>query len=194
MKNKLYALILAGGASKRYGKNKILEKIGDKTFLEIILQKVESFNLKPVIVYYYHEIAKYNTGNRIFVKNNDPNAEQLISMRLGIDKMDKDSLGFLVFLADMPLIKDETIEMIINEAKLQTERIIVPEYNGKTGHPTFFPSNYYDRFYEDLEEGAHTLVYNEPIIRKKTGDIFTVMGVNTKEELKRYLDEYKRTH
>ncbi|MCD6578967.1 nucleotidyltransferase family protein [bacterium] len=192
MKKDLYALILAGGASKRYGKNKILEKIGERTFLEIILEKVESLHLIPVIVYYYDEIANYKRNDCIFIKNPDPNTQQLDSMRLGIEKMHTDSLGFLVFLGDMPLIKNETIKMVIDEIQKEPEKIIVPEYNGKTGHPTFFPAAYYKKFFEDLKNGARTLVYGEKIIRKRTDDKFTVIGVNTKEELKRYLDEYKK--
>lgn len=192
MKKDLYALILAGGASKRYGKNKILEKIGDKTFLEIILETVEPFALIPVIVYYYDEIAQFKGNRRIFVKNPNPSTQQLDSMRLGIKKMDKNSLGFLVFLGDMPLIRADTVKMVIDEIQKESEKIIVPEYNDKTGHPTFFPAKYFERFFNDLPNGARTLVYNEDIIRKSTDDKFTVIGVNTKEELKRYLDEYKR--
>ena len=127
MKKDLYALILAGGASKRYGKNKILEKIGERTFLEIILEKVESLHLIPVIVYYYDEIANYKRNDRIFIKNPDPNTQQLDSMRLGIEKMHTDSLGFLVFLGDMPLIKNETIKMVIDEIQKEPEKIIVKQ-------------------------------------------------------------------
>ncbi|MFD1956288.1 NTP transferase domain-containing protein [Paenibacillus thailandensis] len=66
------AIILAGGLSKRYGKNKILEKFRDKTLLDYNIDFCIRNNIGKIIVVYYDEqVFTYLKGRYIREVEND---------------------------------------------------------------------------------------------------------------------------
>jgi molybdenum cofactor cytidylyltransferase len=56
----------------------------------------------------------------------------------------QDATGWLVALADMPALQPRTVALVA-QACSAPDRIAVPVYDGRRGHPVAFGSAYYDR-------------------------------------------------
>ncbi len=72
------------------------------------------------------------------VRNTGPRSEMAASVRLGLQAMRPDAAGALICLVDHPLVQAQTLEEVL-AAAASGERIIIPTFRGRRGHPTFFP-------------------------------------------------------
>ena len=82
--------------------------------------------------------AVYGLPVRV-ARNPDPESEMAESVRIGLRAVSTESSGILVCLSDYPLIKAETLVTLILRHCEEPNRIIVPRFNGRRGHPTLFP-------------------------------------------------------
>jgi CTP:molybdopterin cytidylyltransferase MocA len=71
--------------------------------------------------------------------NRDPGSEMADSVRIGMRTISDTSSGVLICLCDHPLVSKETLKSLINLHREGPEKIIIPVYHGKRGHPTLFP-------------------------------------------------------
>lgn len=71
--------------------------------------------------------------------------------------------GFAVALADTPCVKPETLDRLLADADAADEKIRVPVYQGRQGHPVYFPS-WVRRHWHRLEgdSGAKVLLARWP--------------------------------
>jgi CTP:molybdopterin cytidylyltransferase MocA len=74
-----------------------------------------------------------------FVRNPSADSEMADSVRLGLRETGSASRTILVFLADHPLVRPETIRLVIAASVKEPGRIVIPCYQGRRGHPTAFP-------------------------------------------------------
>jgi len=72
--------------------------------------------------------------------NEDPESEMADSVRSGLRVLDPSSTGILICLCDHPLVSPETVKTLIRFHGEFPDKIIIPAYNGKKGHPTLFPA------------------------------------------------------
>lgn len=98
--------------------------------------------------------------------------------------------GWLIALADMPLIADSTYSGIIKH--IGDQQIIVPVFDQREGHPVYFPA----RFREDLlalkgDKGAKKLLHQFPyqVRRINVRDSGIHQDFDTKASFKRYFTE-----
>jgi molybdenum cofactor cytidylyltransferase len=61
------------------------------------------------------------------------------SVRLGYQAMPRQSTGALICLVDYPLVQPETMKQMIATAMGAPDRIIIPTFQERRGHPTLFP-------------------------------------------------------
>jgi CTP:molybdopterin cytidylyltransferase MocA len=75
------------------------------------------------------------------VLNERSGSEMAESARAGLRTAAKksSSSGFLIALADHPMVSMETIKSLCRCHAENPEKIIIPAYKGKRGHPTLFP-------------------------------------------------------
>ena len=71
--------------------------------------------------------------------NTLPESDMAKSVRLGFQAMKRQSTGALVCLVDHPLVQPETHKHIVAAAMGAPDRIIIPTFQGRHGHPTLFP-------------------------------------------------------
>ncbi|MCK5599069.1 nucleotidyltransferase family protein [bacterium] len=185
-------IILAAGRSERFGGNKILLTIEGETFLDIILRKLRKMNVEPIVIYHYPEIRDAVGTEIRTVHNPHPETGQLDSIRAGVKALPDNCDGFVLWPADMPLIKLQTVKKMLITAAENPHNIIAPSFKGSLGHPALFPRKYFAELFYDLERGAHTLVHSDRTVSYDSGDLFTKIGVNTKQHFRRYLDEYEK--
>ena len=73
------------------------------------------------------------------VRSEDPRAEMIASVRLGLQAACADSPAVLLCLADHPLVLPGTIRALVQAHDADPGSIVIPLHRGKRGHPTLFP-------------------------------------------------------
>jgi molybdenum cofactor cytidylyltransferase len=82
--------------------------------------------------------------------NEDPGSEMAESVRIGMRLIDYSSSGVLVCLCDHPLVSKETLRILVTLHEEDPEKIIIPAYQGRKGHPTLFPVSVMGGIFEGL--------------------------------------------
>ena len=146
------AILLAAGQSKRMGKNKQLLSFGGKPFIRHCLDTLFEAGLQDIIV------VLGPTGDEIepvistlpvsIVWNAARKSDMADSARIGLRTLPKHVAGVLVCLGDHPLVKPATIQEIHTYHKVHPEKIIIPTFSGKKGHPTLFPRDILEEIFE----------------------------------------------
>ncbi|MDD3627210.1 MAG: nucleotidyltransferase family protein [bacterium] len=177
MKNKLSAIILAAGESSRMGSPKALLTIGKITFLEKIFNNLQLCNFNEVLCVVGKDLEKIKIAHsKLFINyisNENYTDGQLSSIKKGLQSIKQDSEGIFLTLVDMPLITIETMRKLISVWTENPDKIIIPKYEEKGGHPVIFPRRFFDQLLNaPLDEGARTVVYGNPesVIRVEVSD------------------------
>jgi molybdenum cofactor cytidylyltransferase len=142
---KISAIILAAGTSSRMGFLKQTANIKGKSLLELVLDKVRKFPFHEIIIvlgYKHEEVMKtLKLEYEKVVINEEYEKGMSSSLKKGVLNISKDSEAFAIFLADMPLIKEKSIEKVINEFNERSCLIVAPIFNKVIGHPVIFHRN-----------------------------------------------------
>ena len=73
------------------------------------------------------------------VFNPVPESDMAESLRAGLRAVAKSSSGILISLADQPLVSVETIKSLVALHGQGPDRILIPQYETKKGHPVLLP-------------------------------------------------------
>jgi molybdenum cofactor cytidylyltransferase len=71
--------------------------------------------------------------------NTLPQSDMAKSVRLGYQALHPQATGALICLVDHPLVQPETMKQMVVAAMNASDRIIIPTYQGRRGHPSLFP-------------------------------------------------------
>jgi molybdenum cofactor cytidylyltransferase len=130
------------------------------------------------------------TGAQV-VRNEAKNSQMADSVRIGLRAVNETCPAVLVCLADHPLVSLTTYQAIISAHERSPEKIIIPAFEGKRGHPSLFPFPVIsDIFFlptlRDLirEEGDRVLVLDVP-------DEGVVLDMDTEEEYRAIVEKFE---
>ena len=138
------AIIPAAGLSTRMHMYKPLLKISNSTIVEHTISSLKKCKIKDIIVVTGHNHEKIKpvivkAGARpIF--NKKFKAGMLGSIKTGVQALSSQTGGFLLLPVDIPMIRPATINNLISVFKKTGEDIIIPQFNGKPGHPPVIPA------------------------------------------------------
>jgi molybdenum cofactor cytidylyltransferase len=135
------AVILAAGASQRMGKPKALLTVGEKTFLQYIVDVLHSARILDIAVVLGADAEGIKQSLDWFdgkiVLNADWQKGQLTSVISGIDALDTNDLhGAMLCPVDRPLISQSLLVDLLQAFWKSKKNIVVPSYNGKRGDRT----------------------------------------------------------
>jgi molybdenum cofactor cytidylyltransferase len=135
------AVVLAAGASKRFGRPKQLLPVAGTTMIEHVLNVVRASSVDEVVVVLGHCAAqvagRIPPGCRTAL-NKDWEAGISSSIRVGLEAIDGKAVAALFVLADQPHINNEGIERILQAYYGSSKSIVVPAYRGQSGAPVLF--------------------------------------------------------
>jgi molybdenum cofactor cytidylyltransferase len=129
---RIAAVVLAAGASTRFGSPKQLARLGDRTIFESVIELARAANLSPIIAVVAPGIAV--PADVVPVVNADPAAGLSRSLRMGIAALSEDVDAAVVLLGDQPTLSVDTVRAIIAAAP-GDRPVIAARADGRLGPP-----------------------------------------------------------
>jgi molybdenum cofactor cytidylyltransferase len=192
------AVVVAAGESRRMGTPKQLLPWGETTVLGSVVETILQSDVSEVVIVLGHEAEKVSgalrDGTRAqprvrIVVNPDYRSGMLSSVRFGVESLGGDPAGFLTALSDQPGISPSVIKTLLDAFRRHPQRIVIPTYNGRRGHPVIFSLDL-RRELEALspDVGLRQLVWNHPelIMELPVDGQGILVDLDTPEEYQRY--------
>lgn len=157
----IVGIVLAAGRSERMGRPKALLLLGDRSFLRAAVETLSEGGCGDVVV--VAAAADIETEARLagarVVWNDDDEAEQVDSLRLGLGAARGDATAAVVLPVDHPLVKPATVRALVDVHAVRPAAIARPVHEGRPGHPTLFPRAVWSVLGEaELPRGARSVV------------------------------------
>lgn len=186
-------IVLAAGQSKRFGRNKLLEKVNGCTLIEKVVRSALSSRADEVIVVLGFEAQKVMDAlknlNCRFVINEEYYLGQSSSVKAGVKAVAEYAKAVLILPGDMPLITHKSINMVIEEYHKSRNPIVVASYMGRLGHPILFDKSLFNEILAINEEGmglkAVVRRYKNQIKKVDINSIEVLVDVDVPEDLER---------
>jgi len=136
------AVVLAAGRSTRMGEAKQLLRIDEQTMLERTIENVSASRVEEAVLVLGFEAesirrelpAALLDGVKIVVNENHQSG-MASSLREGLAAVNLESDAALIVLADQPLVRPETMNLIVEQYRGSDAEIVIPHYQGSRGNP-----------------------------------------------------------
>lgn len=147
------AIILAAGASARYGGNKLLQPFGEGTVLGAVLAAARGARLWPRVLVTGHDHEAIEAATALdsdLVRVHNPrHAEGEMSSSIGaglawLSRHAPEADGALIILGDLPLLTPALLQAVVAEAARGGPNIVAPRYKGQRGHPVWLARAVWD--------------------------------------------------
>jgi molybdenum cofactor cytidylyltransferase len=126
------------------GRTKQLLLLARKPVIRHCLDALLDSGIRDILVVIgpqHEEIVKRLRGLPVRIAVNEtPNSEMADSLRAGLRALGLAQTGVLVCLSDHPLVSAMTIRAVTDAHRDSPDRIIIPVYGGRRGHPALFPT------------------------------------------------------
>jgi molybdenum cofactor cytidylyltransferase len=136
------AIVLAAGASQRFGRSKQLLSWEGSTLLGHAVDVALASQADPVLVVlgYRADDCRAALGDRPaqVVVNSDWALGQSSSVQAGLAALPPDVSAVLFLLADQPRVTSAVINALIERHRATLAPVIWPEYQGRRGNPVLF--------------------------------------------------------
>ena len=181
------AIILAAGLSSRMGdKQKLVLPYQGKPLLGHMLTALDEADLVGrVVAVTGHEseaIGAVCLSYSAEVAHNEHFKDGLASsIKVGVQACEAGSDGILICHGDMPLINKDHIQALCATFQINSDKIIVPSFEGRQGNPVLWPKSYFSRL-KSLkgDKGAKAILQEnqDAIIRINIDDKAIVFDVD----------------
>jgi len=170
------------------GKPKALLPFRGRTFLENILDVIARSSIQNTVIVIGHHrddiTARLDLPNMVF----NPNYEQgmVTSFQTGIRALPPDSAGAVLFLVDHPVVEAATIDALVKSSA--PDRIVVPVFNGRRGHPVLFAQAVLQEILAlPPSQGANIVVRRDPgrIVEVAVDSPGILIDVDTPEDFEK---------
>jgi molybdenum cofactor cytidylyltransferase len=196
------AVVLAAGRSSRMsGSNKLLEQIGGRPLVRIVVDAVLGSRARPVIVVTGHQRERVEAalaGLPVQFADNPQFADGLgTSLKAGIAMLPAETDGVIICLGDMPQVDATLIDRLVGAFDPDKGAlVVVPTIEGKRGNPVVWSR----RFFPDLmavegDVGARYLIgrYAEAVTEVALAGNAALTDVDTPEALQAVKAELEKT-
>lgn len=177
-------VIMASGQGKRFGGNKLMADFHGKPMIQRALDATEGLFTRRVVVTRHESVAELCREQNVEVVLHDlPHRSDTV--RLGLEALgDLDCCMFLP--GDQPLLRRETVALLLENRKENPNNILRPAYEDTEGSPVLFPSWAFAEL-KNLPEGkgGGYVIRNHPhdVLRVFTANPFELADADTPETL-----------
>jgi CTP:molybdopterin cytidylyltransferase MocA len=176
------------------GRPKPLLPLGNRTVIGHCLDTIIAAGLRDIIVVVGpdgDEIAETLRGLPVaVVKNESRRSEMVASVRIGLRALEDHASGVLICLTDHPLTSADTLTAIVLGHQVTPDKIIIPAYQGKRGHPTLFPRSVIEEVFsgDNLRDVIRRDFGRIRII--EVGDEGVVLDMDTREDYENIVQKF----
>ena len=161
------AIVLAAGRSRRMGTQKLLLPFGASTVIGHIVDQVLASKVDETYVVVGSDeaaIAEALAARPVhLVRNPEPQAQMLTSVRCGLRALPPDCRAVLVVLGDQPGVSPELVSAVIGAHLASGKGLVVPVHDGKRGHPLLFGVGYRHQVLNEYDRvGLRGLLRDHP--------------------------------
>ena len=148
---KIAAVVLAAGLSRRYGpENKLLQSLDGVPMIRRVVETIRGSKVDEIILVTGHqkeEVEAVLSGitDLHFVHN--PEFEKGMSTSISVGAKSLGNIdACLICLGDLPHLKSQDYNQLIElfDQEKSLNRIMIPTFRGKKGHPVVFGSAFFD--------------------------------------------------
>lgn len=165
-------IILAAGKSSRMGVPKwslLFDK--NTSFIEHLISEYYSFGCKEIILvinetdYSSFLEKKYKVTKTLHLAiNPQPEWDRFYSLKLGVEKLSSDQLVFIQNI-DNPFVNNSLLTKLLESN--ENADLVVPEYNGRGGHPILINQQIVKTIKRNQENIQHFKEFLNQFTKKK---------------------------
>lgn len=183
-------LILAAGFSSRMGQLKANVSFQQKTFLQHIISKIpDSHPLFVVLGFQSEHIQQHHPDFKGEWVQNPYYAEGMLSsVQTGLEKLPTNISGVWMWPVDFPLVQHQTLNQLLEQAQKSPEKVLVPSYQNKRGHPVYIPKSLFLEI-QQLPKSLtlRTILFKNPslVFHLNVEDSGVLQNLNTLKEIEK---------
>ena len=150
--NRVAAIVLAAGLSRRMGRFKPLLPFGDRSLIAHVIESaLAAESIHPVVVVTGHhaellEPVLSNYPVRAIHNSAYAVADMLSSVQVGLAAVKSEVDAALIVLGDQPMVRPSTTAALVSawQASSPRPRIVLPTCSGRHGHPILLAADGFD--------------------------------------------------
>jgi molybdenum cofactor cytidylyltransferase len=183
------AIVLAGGASRRFGSQKLLADFDGEPVIRHSVRRLLAADPDDVLVVAGcdgQRVLAALDGLAVRIVMNDGWSEGLSSsLRVGIAALGATTSGALIALGDQPGVRSEDVRALLAAHASSDREIAVPVYRGERGHPVLFDRSVFPELLGIRgDRGAREVIERDPgRVLKVAFDAPQPLDVDTPEAL-----------
>jgi CTP:molybdopterin cytidylyltransferase MocA len=159
---RIAAVVLAAGASTRFGSPKQLARIGDRTMLASVIDTAREAELAPILVVIAPGIAV--PRDVVPVINAQPEAGMSRSLMMGIAAIPGEVDGAVILLGDQPTLTLDTIRAVVAGAR-SDRPVVAARADGRLGPPVLVMRDAFDLVKGATgDEGLRSILADHPAL------------------------------
>ena len=180
------AVILAAGASSRFGSPKQLAAVGERTMLEAVTATAHQAGLDPVIAVVPQGLAV--PADVVPEVNDNPGAGMSRSLRLGLAAVPAEVQAAVILLGDQPTLPPASIRRLL-EAAAPNRPVIAASAGGRIGPPVLLLREAFSLAEEARgDEGLRAILARRPDLVTAVDVGQHAPDVDTPADLERLMD------
>lgn len=185
------AIVLAAGASRRFGAQKLLASLRGKPVIRWTVEHVRASSVDDVLVVVGRDRERVRAaldGLAVRFITNEQYAEGLsASLRAGVQALTADTRAALIVLGDQPTLGPSLFDALVSRYRQTGRGIVVPTYRGVRGNPVLFDASLFGELAAVRGDfGAREVIAHEPgRVEEVCFDCPMPVDVDTEEELER---------
>jgi len=185
-------ILLAAGRSSRMGTSKLLLPLGAVSAIERLIGSVSQAKVDDIVVVTGHDADRITPVlDRLPVRrvhNARYESGMFSSVRTGVEALTDGVEAFLVLPADLPLVRTEVLDRLIEGFRESGREILHPSCCGLRGHPPLVAGRYIDPLLQ--ADGWCSLqdffrVYHEAEVELEVEDLSILMDMDNEEDYRR---------
>ena len=171
------------------GAFKPLLTFGRRTVIEACIETLRAGGVEQVVVvigFRGDEIAERLAHLPLsFAVNEDAGSEMNVSIARGVEHISDRAEALFVALADHPAVAPEVIRLLIKERRRTGARLLVPEHEGRGGHPVLVDYSFREELLHlDPKRGLRALfdAHREEVLRVPVASPYVARDMDTWED------------